>query len=79
LYDVDGSDSSRFWYREKYVAGQSQESFDKQFLRDWLTRNNLVGVGNVDIPEDIVLETQRKYVQAYEILTGTKWSYKSRE
>jgi len=38
-----------------------------------LTKNNLVGVENVDIPDDIVMETHRKYAQVYESLTGTKW------
>jgi phosphoribosylaminoimidazole-succinocarboxamide synthase len=66
-------DSSRFWSKEKYVAGQSQESFDKQFLRDWLTKDNLQGKDNVGIPDDIVAETEWKYKQVYEILTGTKW------
>jgi len=67
-------DSSRFWPKDKYVVGQGQESFDKQYLRDWLTRNNLQGVDNVDIPSDIVDETHRKYKQVYEILTGLQWT-----
>ena len=67
------ADSSRFWSRESYVVGQGQNSFDKQYLRDWLTANKLAGVENVDIPESVVLETERKYIEVYEILTGKKW------
>ena len=55
------------------MVGQGQESFDKQFLRNWLTSNKLDGVENVTIAEDIVVETERKYRQVYEILTGLKW------
>jgi phosphoribosylaminoimidazole-succinocarboxamide synthase len=67
-------DSSRFWEHAKYVPGKPQESFDKQFLRDWLTQHNLAGIDNVTIPEEIVLGTQHKYLQIYEFLTGNKWS-----
>jgi len=38
-----------------------------------LTKNKLVGENGVTIPDDIVLETERKYKQVYEILTGEKW------
>jgi phosphoribosylaminoimidazole-succinocarboxamide synthase len=54
-------------------VGRGQESFDKQFLRDWLTSNHLQGVNDVDIPENIIIETHNKYKQVYEILTGVKW------
>jgi len=66
-------DSSRFWPKEKYVVGHGQESFDKQYLRDWLTSNGLAGVDGVDIPPEVVEETGRKYAQVYQILTGKQW------
>ncbi|AET40019.1 phosphoribosylaminoimidazolesuccinocarboxamide synthase Ecym_5253 [Eremothecium cymbalariae DBVPG len=66
-------DSSRFWSSEHYAIGRSQESYDKQFLRDWLTANKLNGVDGVKMPEDIVERTRNKYVEAYEVLTGKKW------
>ena len=56
------------------MAGQGQNSFDKQFLRDWLTRNKLAGENDVTMPEEIVQETARKYKQVYGILTGVEWS-----
>jgi phosphoribosylaminoimidazole-succinocarboxamide synthase len=66
-------DSSRFWPREKYEVGRGQESFDKQFLRDWLTGEGLKGVEGVKIPEEVVRRTGEKYKDVFEILTGGKW------
>ncbi|PVH17887.1 phosphoribosylaminoimidazole-succinocarboxamide synthase [Candidozyma duobushaemuli] len=66
-------DSSRFWNAEKYEVGKSQESYDKQFLRDWLTSNNLNGKEGVKMDEEIVTKTKEKYVEAYEVLTGNTW------
>jgi phosphoribosylaminoimidazole-succinocarboxamide synthase len=70
---VNVEDSSRFWPKDKYVVGRGQESFDKQYLRDWLTSNGLAGVDGVDIPPEVVEETGRKYAQVYQILTGKQW------
>ncbi|ODV86020.1 hypothetical protein CANARDRAFT_28072 [[Candida] arabinofermentans NRRL YB-2248] len=67
-------DSSRFWNLENYKIGESQDSYDKQFLRDWLTHNQLNGVENVTMPDDIVEKTRLKYIEAYESLTGEKYS-----
>ncbi|CAG60379.1 uncharacterized protein GVI51_I04191 [Nakaseomyces glabratus] len=66
-------DSSRFWNGENYAIGKSQDSYDKQFLRDWLTSNDLNGKPGVKMPEDIVTRTRAKYVEAFEALTGEKW------
>lgn len=66
-------DSSRFWNASKYEIGKSQESYDKQFLRDWLTSNGVAGKDGVAMPEDIATKTKEKYVEAYECLTGDKW------
>ena len=66
-------DSSRFWPAEGYVAGKSQPSYDKQYLRDWLTS---VGFSKQPpaprLPEDVMARTQEKYLTAYEVLTGKK-------
>ncbi|ODQ67417.1 Phosphoribosylaminoimidazole-succinocarboxamide synthase [Nadsonia fulvescens var. elongata DSM 6958] len=67
-------DSSRFWNASTYKIGQGQDSYDKQFLRDWLTSNNLKGVDGVTMPEDIVVRTKEKYVEAFEALTDKKWN-----
>lgn len=66
-------DSSRFWNAKTYAIGKSQESYDKQFLRDWLTSNGLNGKPGVKMPEEIVKQTSAKYVEAFEALTGKKY------
>jgi phosphoribosylaminoimidazole-succinocarboxamide synthase len=74
LDEVLTPDSSRFWRADAYKVGQSQDSYDKQFLRDWLIANGLKGVEGVTIPQDIVDKTKGKYIEAYELLTGKAWS-----
>jgi len=67
-------DSSRFWPAEKYQAGRDQESFDKQFVRNYLESINFDKSGpGVELPEDIAVKTSDKYIQAYELLTGKKF------
>jgi len=66
-------DSSRFWRSNSYEIGRGQESYDKQFLRDWLTENKLNGKEGVTIPEEVATKTGQKYVEAYEALTGKNW------
>lgn len=66
-------DSSRFWNAQNYEIGKSQDSYDKQFLRDWLTSSGLAYKDGVSMTEDIATRTKAKYVEAYELLTGNKW------
>lgn len=66
-------DSSRFWLKSAYEVGKPQDSYDKQYLRDWLTREGLKGKDGVEIPADIVEGTEKKYTEVYEMLTGKKW------
>ncbi|MCI9278657.1 phosphoribosylaminoimidazolesuccinocarboxamide synthase [bacterium D16-50] len=61
-------DSSRFWPADEYEPGHGQPSFDKQFARDWLKANP---DNDWTLPEDVVSKTIQKYLQAYELLTGT--------
>ncbi len=63
-------DSSRFWPKEGYQVGKSHDSFDKQFLRDYLTSNGLKGKEGVEMPQDVVERTSQKYKDAFAILTG---------
>ena len=62
-------DSSRFWPADEYEPGHGQPSFDKQFARDWLTANP---GHDWTLPQDIVDKTIEKYLQGYEMLTGSK-------
>ena len=63
-------DSSRFWPAKTYGIGKGQDSFDKQFLRNWLTEEGLKGKDGVEMPEDIVKATSEKYQEAFHMLTG---------
>jgi phosphoribosylaminoimidazole-succinocarboxamide synthase len=69
-------DSSRFWPADKYEPGRDQESFDKQFVRNYLEeiKFNKSGPG-VELPPDIVAKTSAKYIDAYERLTGTRFAW----
>jgi len=67
-------DSSRFWPSDKYQPGRDQESFDKQFVRNYLESINFDKSGpGVELPEDIVKKTSAKYIEGYERLTGRKF------
>ncbi|CAL9734422.1 phosphoribosylaminoimidazole-succinocarboxamide synthase [Monosporozyma servazzii] len=66
-------DSSRFWNAQTYEVGRGQDSYDKQFLRDWLTSNGVAGQDGVSMPQDIVEKTRAKYIEAFEALTGEKY------
>ena len=63
-------DSSRFWSKETYAIGRGQDSFDKQYLRDWLTKEGMKGKEGVKMPKDVVTGTSKKYEEAFRILTG---------
>ena len=64
-------DSSRFWPADKYQPGRDQESFDKQFVRNYLESINFDKSGpGVELPEDITIKTSEKYIEGYERLTG---------
>ncbi len=56
-------DSSRFWPAKGYQAGQSQPSYDKQFVRDWLKANP---DSDYELPQDIIDKTIAKYKEAYD-------------
>lgn len=64
-------DSSRFWPADKYQPGRAQESFDKQFVRDYLEtiRWNKQPPAP-PLPDDVALKTSEKYIQAYKIVAG---------
>jgi phosphoribosylaminoimidazole-succinocarboxamide synthase len=64
-------DSSRFWPADTYQPGRAQESYDKQFVRDYLERikwNKQPPAPS--LPDDVALKTSEKYIQAYKTLAG---------
>lgn len=87
-FDKDGSliladevltpDSSRFWPADQWQPGRAQPSYDKQFVRDWLTSEASGWDRKSEqpppaLPDEVVAATRAKYIEAYELLTGTSW------
>jgi phosphoribosylaminoimidazole-succinocarboxamide synthase len=63
--EVLSPDSSRFWPAESYAVGRSQQSFDKQFMRDWLDSSGWDHTPpSPRLPEDIIRKTQERYLEA---------------
>ena len=62
-------DSSRFWDKAKYEPGRGQDSFDKQYARDWLTNNE---GHNWKLPDDVTQGTIKRYLEGYKLLTGSE-------
>ena len=70
-------DSSRFWPAETYRVGESPRSFDKQFVRDWLETTDWDKNSPApSLPDDIVMNTRAKYIEAYEIISGREFPWK---
>ncbi|MDZ4167174.1 MAG: phosphoribosylaminoimidazolesuccinocarboxamide synthase [Coriobacteriia bacterium] len=68
-------DSSRFWPAEEYVPGSGQQSYDKQFVRDWLEASGWDKTPPAPaLPEDVIVMTAEKYVEAFETITGMPFS-----
>ena len=72
-------DSSRFWPADQWEPGHTQPSFDKEFVREWLTSpasgwDKASGQAPPPLPEDVLERTRAKYVEAYERLTGRTFS-----
>ncbi len=71
-------DSSRFWPAEGYEPGRVQPSFDKQYVREWLTSpdsgwDRHSGEAPPPLPPDVVEATRARYIEAYTRLTGRDW------
>jgi phosphoribosylaminoimidazole-succinocarboxamide synthase len=57
------------------ATGQEQKKIDKEYLREWLAEQNFRGEGDVPfIPDEIRVETARRYIEAYELITGRTFS-----
>lgn len=68
-------DSSRFWAVDDYEPGRSQASFDKQYVRDWLSANWDKTGEPPHLPADVIARTSEKYIQAYELITGQAFPF----
>jgi phosphoribosylaminoimidazole-succinocarboxamide synthase len=70
-------DSSRFWPADHYQPGHGQPSFDKQFVRDYLTSTGWdKNSPPPELPPEIVEKTREKYIEAYEQLTDQAFAWK---
>jgi phosphoribosylaminoimidazole-succinocarboxamide synthase len=73
--EIHTPDSSRYWflesYRQRFEAGERPESFDKDFVRNWVVARCDPYKDDVpEIPADVILETSRVYIDAFERITG---------
>jgi phosphoribosylaminoimidazole-succinocarboxamide synthase len=73
--EVHTPDSSRFWftrsYEERFARGEEPESFDKEYVRRWLAGQGFKGDGPIPaLPDDVRVEAARRYIEAYETITG---------
>ncbi|KAI4199415.1 MAG: hypothetical protein LQ350_004640 [Teloschistes chrysophthalmus] len=68
-------DSSRFWLADAHRVGETPPSFDKQYLRDWLTSEGLKHKPShsVEMPDEVVIKTDEKYREAFKKITGADW------
>lgn len=73
--EIHTADSSRFWfantYEERFKAGQSPESFDKEYVRRYLADQGYTGDGPIPpIPDEVRIEAARRYIEACETIRG---------
>jgi len=73
--EIHTPDSSRFWfektYGERIAAGQRPDSFDKEYVRRWLSGQGFTGDGPIPvIPDEVRIEAARRYIETYETITG---------
>ena len=77
--EVHTPDSSRFWfadtYGELFLAGEKQRKIDKEYLRQWLMERDYMGDGEPPvIPDEVRVEVAWRYIQAYQLITGSDFS-----
>lgn len=73
--EIHTPDSSRFWfaneYEKRFVLREEQKKIDKEYLREWLAANGFRGEGPIPpIPHEVRVETARRYIEAFELITG---------
>jgi phosphoribosylaminoimidazole-succinocarboxamide synthase len=76
--EIHTPDSSRFWrassYEARFAAGQAPESFDKDFVRSWVAARCDPYKDDIpEIPRDLILATSRRYIEAFETITGERF------
>ena len=76
--EIHTPDSSRFWYADEYQKRfenrETQKKIDKEYLREWLAERGFLGEGDIpEVLDDIKAETARRYIEAYELITGQEF------
>jgi len=75
--EVMTPDSSRFWPADRYESGRSQQSYDKQYVRDWLSESKWdKNSPPPALPDQVVEQTRVKYIEACERITGGPFPWK---
>jgi len=76
--EIHTPDSSRYWYTDTYAElfqqGKDQRKLDKEYVREWLVSQGFRGDGPIPVlPDEIRIEAARRYIQAYELVTGLEF------
>lgn len=76
--EINTPDSSRFWFADTYLSlfeqGKDQRKLDKEYVREWLADRGFRGEGKPPVlPDDVRIEAARRYIQAYELITGREF------
>jgi len=80
MYEIQPTDSSRFWRRANYEKDPwLVEQVDNEFLRQWMWAKKIEGQLPQEPPESVAQETSRRYREIYERILGEKWSPSSEE
>ena len=82
--EIHTPDSSRFWIKDSYEAlfskGKEPVKLDKEFVRQWLSNRGFIGKGPIPkIPENVKIEAAKRYITAYEMITGRKFEAKNED
>jgi len=73
--EIHTPDSSRFWEAENYSASPEEaEQIDKEFVRQWLIANKKDGKYPTCLPNEVIVETTKRYIEIFEAVTGEKWA-----
>lgn len=77
--EIHTPDSSRYWFADTYAelfqAGRDQRKIDKEYVREWFAAQGFRGEGNPPaMPDEVRLEAARRYIQAYETITGSEFT-----
>ena len=80
--EVHTPDSSRFWIKDTYdklfSKWQEPQKLDKEYVRQWLAAKNFIGEGTIPkIPDEVKIEAAKRYITAYEMITGKKFEAKN--